>query len=242
MKAAERRRVLAAIGQSLEIDIHSELMAFFAQAVALNEKVPDQVNNELRNALTHFSRAYAAATYADAEADLRRASAHIDRAKRDCLKLSIIALHDRIQHLCGQVKAVSGTIDPALLARRHTLTDDRKRVLRNEINGALGVTNQLLTFLEDAEALEADLSNEYNIGYRRLPRWRMIFIQIKRNALAFVGGVVTAILIALLVPHPENLRSDLLRWLLPPTVSSTSTEENPVRKETLLQPDQAVRP
>lgn len=136
MTAVERRRVLAAIGQSLEVDVHLELMTFFAQAVAFTEKVPDQVNNELRNALTHFSRAYSAASYLDAEADLRRAAAHIDRAKRDCLKLSIICLHERIQALCGQVKAVSGTLDPAFLARRNQLTADRKQVLRDEISGA----------------------------------------------------------------------------------------------------------
>src|SRR5579875_3001772 len=97
MPDADRQAVLARIGTILECDIHGRLQDFYAGAVALTEKQPDQVNNEVRNAVTHMARAYCADTRAAADQQLNQAVSHIERAMRDCLKLSVIELHDRIQ-------------------------------------------------------------------------------------------------------------------------------------------------
>jgi len=231
LTAAERDEVLAEIARCLDTDIHTELMTYLAQAVSLTETYPEQVNNELRNVTTHFARALCADNLADAKADLAKASGHIDRAKRDCLKISIITIHDRVHHICAQIKASSGTLEPAFVVRRTELAKHRDKILRAEINGATGVANSLLDFLADLEALDADLTREYHIGSKLVSRTKLFLLRMKSYAIGFGVGVISAIvfgvIFAFVVPHPENIRRDALQAIKPPAANTPSTDATP---------------
>lgn len=215
MTAAERGTILTAIGTCLEQDIHADLMVLFATAVSLTEKHPEQVNNEVRNAVTHLARAYAANSAADAQDELRRARGHVDRAKRDCLKISIIALHDKIRATCSEIKIVSGTLDPAFVVRRNDLTNERKRLLKDEIAGAPGIVNEYLTFFAAADQLHTDLTNELNLGTKRASKFKLLKVAISRGIWGMGGALIFSFVcgyaFAIAVPHPETARADIVK-------------------------------
>jgi hypothetical protein len=58
---------------------------------------PEQIDNEIRNALTHLSRALKEQDRIEIiNQEVRRAIGHIERARRDCLKIVIANKHDEI--------------------------------------------------------------------------------------------------------------------------------------------------
>ena len=194
MTEPERARVLSEIGAILRDDVHEELMNFFAAAVALNEKHPEQVNNEIRNAFTHFARALAADSCDDAEEELRKGRSHIERAKRDTLKLAVIAIRDRIKNLCGEIKLLNGRLAPAFVVRRDELTARRRQLLRKEISGEKSFLTDFIRLFNDADQLELELLGEFNMVESNSSPFKRYLIHARRQAVGLAFGVIVGVL------------------------------------------------
>jgi hypothetical protein len=241
MNHSERDEILAEIGIILQEDIHGQLMDFYAAAVSLNEKQPEQVNNELRNAITHFARAISEETKQHADEQILKARSHIDRAKRDAIKLSLIALRDRIARICGEIKLINGSIDSAFVLRRDGLTARRREALRKEINGDSDVLEHFIRLFNDADQLELDLLNTFNITENRIPKWKFWILALRKQAFGVLGGILIGILAAAIfaVAAPDatgfgwsvrkvlNLPSEHQKTAAPPPVGTRDHTAKP---------------
>ena len=75
-------------------DFYEDFMEVYAMVVSTTETHPEQVNNKIRGALTHLARALDRGDGCSEE--VQKAQAHINRAKRDCLKVIIVQKHKAI--------------------------------------------------------------------------------------------------------------------------------------------------
>jgi len=208
MSAAERTRVLDQIERLLRVEIYEQFAELYAAAVSSIEIHPEQVNNELRNFITHLSRAVSADTYAAAERELDKAVSHVERAKRDVIKIAVVVLRDNIERVCWKIRQVTGTVDPAFLVRRDGIRKRRKELLKQESQGKLSLNDFVQLFIE-TDKLHDDLHNVLgDVGQVRsaLRYWWYGF---RRRAIGVVIGIVVGILgcigYAVLVPDGAAL-------------------------------------
>lgn len=236
MTAAEQRRVRATVVRVLKEDIHRDLMSLYAIAVALNEQHPEQVNNEIRNAVSHLCRALQADSYADAEKQIKRAQeSHIERAKRDCLKLSIAELTDRIRVALDHVKVTKGNISPALLETRRELLEKRELALTRDIEGIDGVLESLADAFNGMKTFYDDITASLNLPRSKVGRWRIKF----RLAWRWISGTIAALTLSIVaffitsvwIPDTNTFghkaRAIIAAALSSPAASSPSTAATP---------------
>lgn len=88
-------------------------------ATELNNIVPLQFTNELRNAINHLARAYCCENDADVDEEIRKAIGHIERAKRDCLKMSSIAISEDISSQFMLIEQKYGLLPTHIRKTRH---------------------------------------------------------------------------------------------------------------------------
>ncbi|MBV9511776.1 MAG: hypothetical protein JO303_16005 [Caulobacteraceae bacterium] len=197
------------------MDIHGQLMEFYATAVSLAEKHPEQVNNEVRNAVTHLARALTLDEAGAANHEIELAKAHVSRATRDAIKLAVLELHDRIQDACAEIKYLHGTLDPTFMVRRDDLTSKRKKVLRDEINGDPGVIEQFVQLFNEADELEKDLVGAANLKRKLNPKWRRRVHTIRSNGWTIVGalaiGVIAGLGVMVIAPDPVGFGNGIRR-------------------------------
>lgn len=91
--ATTQSDVSSRILEVIKEDFHNDFMDVYALTISLTDKHPEQANNEIRNALNHLARALMIDTPQDALEQITKAQGHIERAKRDCLKISLINRH-----------------------------------------------------------------------------------------------------------------------------------------------------
>lgn len=195
MTAAERHNVDASIQKILVDEIHGQFLDLYAAAVSLSERHPEQINNELRNALTHISRATALDDYALAMSEIKKAESHIERAKRDTAKVAVIELRDLISDVCADLRLLNGTVDVAFVIRRDDISKKRKAILKREAKGGAVINDFVALYLE-ADSLHDDLLRELNGSGRRLPRWRYRVVAWRRYLLGGIGGIAISVLAA----------------------------------------------
>ena len=201
-------------------------MDFYAIAVALTELHPDQVNNEVRNAVAHLGRALSADSPESAQSQLRQARNHVSRAKRDAIKLAVLELHDRIQDVCAEISAVYGSIDIAYLVRRDTLTSKRKELLRAEINGDDNVVEGYVEMFNMSDELESDLIRDFHLKQKRISRFERLLHRLKRQVLGVAAGVAIGLaasaLFAVFFPDTTAFGNHIRQWLGMPVVPLSS--------------------
>lgn len=188
----QKRNVSMRVQKLLVDEIHGQFLDLYAATVSLSERHPEQVNNELRNALTHMARAVASEDFDHAIAEIKKAEGHIERAKRDAAKISVIELHNLVADASAEIKYLDGTIDAAFLVRRDIITKKRKSLLKNEAKG-VPVINDLVALYLEADQLHDDLLKQLNNSGRRLPRWRYRVIAWRRYILGGIGGLIVGI-------------------------------------------------
>ena len=119
MTPDQRAEVSRAIEQLLVEEIHRQFSEVYSAAVASIEIHPEQVNNELRNAITHMGRAAASDDYAAALKELSAARSHVERAKRDVIKIAVIHLRrSGVSRLETAGEFPVSSIAPSILGRR----------------------------------------------------------------------------------------------------------------------------
>ena len=231
----ERGAVLDKVATVLREQIHDQFVDFYAAAVSLTERQPDQVNNEIRNALTHLSRSLAVDDYAQANSEIDRACNHIDRAMRDAIKLAVFELRDRIHSACAEIRLVHGVLDTPFLVRRENLTDQRKALIKLETEGSKDVMAGFVQLFIDARSLEDDLIKAYDVTYGRISKakaWTIWFRrQIKGIVLGLAVGIMGSLIYTILVPDQESFGKKIRDFIFhkpPPSIATPGTLKKPV--------------
>jgi len=233
LSAVQRRNVSASVQKLLVEEIYGEFLDLYAAAVSLTERHPEQVNNELRNALTHLSRAVASDDFSAANREIDKAKTHVERAKRDAAKVAVIELRDLIADACADIKLLNGTIDPAFVVRRDQLSKERKSILKREAQG-VHVLNDFVEFYLKADALHDDLIQTLNGQGRRLPRWRYRLIAARRHILGWIVaigvGVLGSAVYSALAPDGQAFGNSVRKLLGLPLVKLSQEATAPVEK------------
>lgn len=151
------------IASCIEQDYLKDLMPIYAHTIACAEQHPEQVNNEIRNALTHLARcAHEHRDIGKARIQIEKAQGHFERAKKDCLKISIAILHDRVRETIAEVEYIEGAINSKYKKKFVNLQKKRQSAFEKEtIDDTTGCVADLLNIVNDLDDLEEQILTEY---------------------------------------------------------------------------------
>lgn len=172
---------------------HEDFTEYYATVIALTEQMPEQINNEIRNAFSHLARVNAAASLDEAKSEAEKAQAHVERACRDCLKASIIFVHDDITNLRNRAVTLYQAIDPVNTAAINTFFEDRKQLILAEARGEKELTDRFQELLERGLALRIRVAELYGSTSSKFPIWVCHAIKITREG--FSSAIVQLVLL-----------------------------------------------
>lgn len=148
---------------------YDDLLNIYGLTISIVEKHVEQVNNEIRNALTHLSRARNAKSKKAFKEEIKRAEGHFERAKKDCLKVCILELHKRLMRSIYLVEFSQGTIKSDIKLRLRTLEKERKDAFIKEgKNDSKGSTDLLEKITYDLLDLEDQITTTYPKAFTAL--------------------------------------------------------------------------
>lgn len=171
-----------------------DLHAVFETTRCLTSTKPDQANNEIRNGLNHLARALAEQKPDDASLQFRKAEDHFDRAKRDCLKISLVQLHDDLWREITDIEIVDGHIDSNLRKRVRRWEDGRLSIARAECRGELEISARLLRLVNDG----IDLKRELRDRHRKHPFWKVWLSRRRPWVRAIIKEASTVVIFAVI--------------------------------------------
>jgi hypothetical protein len=229
LTAQERAVVEAYIHKFLQTDFLETLTRYYAEGVAYSSKHPQNINNELRNALTHLARALNAPDMNDAQDNMDAAGRHIERFKRDCLKVAVIYSGKDANNLISFAYRRFKGVDP-------TLTVEASRIVRRRVKAtikeAVGIEQSVPTW----EALALDIGKLRERVYalypsldptkRRIPLWIWQGLYwFNSVAGALVIALIAAFILLLIFPNGEKagnkFRHDIASFIEPAPAANT---------------------
>jgi hypothetical protein len=136
--------------KQLRIDKINEALLFyeeyftkcFATVISLTEIIPEQMNNDIRNALSHLLRINIVQTELEIFSEADKAIGHIEIACRDCLKICISEVHDKITIQFNYVLPYYKAISPQHIAEIRWLLKERNDIDLAETNGEKFLINR----------------------------------------------------------------------------------------------------
>jgi hypothetical protein len=202
----ERAHVGRLILDVIEKDFHADLTEVWSICVSLTETIPEQANNEIRNALNHLARAFASGSPDDAASDIRQARNHFERGKRDCLKISIIEMHDRLDSMISLVEYKYGLLPANVRQRFKIINQSRRTIYREESRGEEGVSSRLETLLADSMDLEEFILDNYNVPSAVTVKAKKFLRRAWHHAATVSLGAIIAFLGSMLFSYafPDN--------------------------------------
>ena len=142
-------------------EFHQEFGAIHARTVAFTDVQPEQANNEIRNALNHMARALLQSDEDRATKDVAKAYSHLDRAARDCLKISIIEKQKQVRQLSQEVREIERVAPFQIVKGLDALEKRRIEVFLQESRGDDGCTDAMGEILNEVLALEKYIRNNW---------------------------------------------------------------------------------
>lgn len=176
-----------------------EFTDIYATTIGLTELHPEQANNEIRNALTHMARALIATTPADVLDQVKKAADHIERGKRDCLKISIIAIRKRLTATIHQIEITHGSVQMPVRQRLKAIERKRRDIFKAETRNE-SVTPALGDILADALDLEEFLETTYGNMSTFPSRWKRFKNRSQRYVKSVAAAVALAFVVGVMVP------------------------------------------
>lgn len=185
-------------------DYYAETLDIYGLTISLIEKHPEQANNEIRNALTHLARALASKEPATSKVEMDKAKGHFERAQKDCLKLCILELHERMMHSIHIIEYSEGTIRSDIKLRLRKLERDRKDAFvkesRNDDSDTMEAFKKITYDLLDLE--DQILQAHPNAGSKgSMVRywWVWSWIHARKIIYAVSVGIIASAAIGLIV-------------------------------------------
>lgn len=181
-------------------DYLGEFTELYATAVGLVEMHPEQVNNEIRNALTHLARALSAANAQEAQSQVRKAKDHIERGKRDCLKISIIEIRDRLRGTIHMIEHTVGVVPQPIKLRLKEIERMRRTSFLAETRNE-PMLDTLTSILADALDLEAQLEQQYGNMACAKNVIKRFFNKLKKHCATIIGALIIGVITGILLPN-----------------------------------------
>ena len=165
--------------------------------VGITEFYPQQADSQIRNALTHLSRAASFDDETDIDAEINKAKGHIERAKRDCLKLAIIRKKEHVLDHIKSVHFAKGGLSEEISQKRLQVGHDHRVSFINETKG-INVTPELENVLAQLITLEKDLIQFDKVAFQPSRSVYLASLVIKhgKKIMAFFGTSVLVYLIS----------------------------------------------
>ena len=186
------------VAECIESDFINGLQKTYAFAISIVEQHPQQVNNEIRNALTHLGRAIKATDdIVEAREEIAKAKGHFERAKKDCYKLAVIRLHERILENIALIEFTEGVINGTYKKRLQAIIKDREQAFIEETgNNTSGSSLLYHNVAMDLLDLEEQINNNYASPKTNTASIRRYFMTIlignKKGTIYAVCGVLIA--------------------------------------------------
>ncbi len=191
----ERDVILRRIGDFLEGEFARVLAQYYARTVAYAAKHPQNINNELRNAVTHMSRALVASDIATASSEMDAAERHVERFKRDCLKVAVVYAGKNASELMKRAELAGARVDPELTLAAAAVVTKRYQILMDEVLGDPKTVAKWEALLLDIERIRAKVMGSYNLldhGKYRVPLLVLRTWRILKQAWLWVGFTIAA--------------------------------------------------
>ncbi len=189
----EQREIFSRIRSLIIDDFHGEFQEIYSHAVTVLELVPEQSNNEVRNAMNHIARSLNAPDYAVAKENYDKACGHIERAKRDCVKLAIIHLHEQITSDLVNIEIVEGAVPFSLKQRLSSLEEKGYQARLSENAGDVETFEKFAEIFAEFKQFRSDVHKQYAVPSGKRAAWRWWFRRIQYNvaliALSFSLGI-----------------------------------------------------
>lgn len=189
----QQREVLSRVKQLIIEDFHDDFQEVYSYAVTSLEVVPEQANNEIRNALNHIARALTANDPAEVDNNLAQAKGHIERAKRDSLKLALIHLHEQIKSDLLSIEIVEGAVPMSLRTRLKTLEAAVVNTRRAETDGDANVTDMMGEAFADLKIFRDDLHAQFTVPTERRTRLQRFLFRIRHSLAVFITGIAVGV-------------------------------------------------
>lgn len=135
---------------------------YFSITISLTEAIPDQINNHIRNAFTHLSRAHESDDITTVEREVEKAISHIERGNRDCLKICVAHQHDKIEALFSAIRFNYGFVTPSINSAKKSIQKERQNLLQEETKGNDNITIKFEELLRKSLELEEYIYEQYS--------------------------------------------------------------------------------
>lgn len=222
--------VADAVQSVLLKEFHEEFMEFYALAIATAEKHPEQANNEIRNATNHLARALVAGVDGEnkeAAEQIKLAKGHLERAKRDCLKITLIRKHRDISGAAWRVRIRDGALPDEVRKRLRGIEKLRKKALIIESRGHNNATQYLLDIVNNCMDLEETLYDSYQVPGQYVTLVRRIWWNITKATsviiLTFFVTLLATLAVYIALPDANSGRAFIESWV--PKVSFPAIQE-----------------
>ncbi|MCG8029242.1 MAG: hypothetical protein N0E59_18230 [Candidatus Thiodiazotropha taylori] len=233
----EQQNVQKAVEDVILKDYFDDFLDVYGTTISIAESHPEQINNEIRNALTHLARAYEADNLSTSNSNIQQARAHIERAKRDSLKLSIITKRDQIHSEIFRIEVIEGAVPRPLKTKIRNIEKARRGAFRKETQGE-SVTTILEEILVDALELEDQLLTQYQDPGTITPKLKQYWIKTARFAgkasLAIVLSIIAGVLVLLALPENSTFvveGREVISDLISSPAEERDTESSPPAKK-----------
>lgn len=165
--------------------------------VGITEYYPQQADSQIRNALTHLSRAASCTNDAEINTEIEKAKSHIERAKRDCLKLAILRKREHISDHIKSVHFAKGGLSEEIMMKRLQVESDQTAAFINETKGA-NVTPELEHILTQLVTLEKDLIQFDRVAFQpsKVVYIASIIVKRAKTMMAIFGMAVLGYLVS----------------------------------------------
>ena len=147
----------AAIRDFLSKDYLLDYSEILSMTVSITGFYPQQAESQLRNAMTHLARSVSEVSNLDTE--IEKAKGHLERAKRDCLKLSIIKKRQDIENEIKSLRYAQGTLTKSIKEKRIKIALTQKEASFRETFGEKDISTLLEVVLSGLIDLELELIN-----------------------------------------------------------------------------------
>jgi len=239
----EREEVSARIIHFLQDEFAPVLSKYYALGVSLSNRHPQNINNELRNAMTHMARALNAVEIGVARDELDAAMRHTERFKRDCLKVAVIYAGRDANNKIRHVEAIYHRLSPHVHIECANITRQRYGVIIDEVFGDQHSAEKWEALLLRIEKLREELIHEYPLLDPK--KFRIIWpLAILWRYFSTISGfvavaILTAAIGAAAIPHPDSFGEGVQSVILKVTGAVLKVPKRPVVANT---PSIAAKP
>jgi len=201
MSPEDKKTIGEEVLSIIERDIHGNFSEAYAIVVSTTEKIPQQANNEIRNAVNHLARAYASDCVIEARKNIAQAKGHIERGMRDCFKIAIIGQRRFINGCLSTIEAKYGFLPDDIVRKLRVIEKRRKKLLEDEARGEEEISSNLENVLSDYCELIERMLDAYSIpGAPTKYFWRG-FRFLRRHCYGVGMGVLASLIAAFIFSY-----------------------------------------